>query len=684
MKEIAFLCSVRYLVSACASAYGADTIPTFAEKAQTAATALMQATGAISVQYAIMDSGKIVLSGGAGVHDKASKAPIQRDTMYAIGSISKMYATAAVMKLRDENKIDIDKSLTEYIPEFSMADRRYARITPRMLMNHSSGIQGSTFPRTILFGDTYAAPHDALLASLREQRLRAEPGEFSEYCNDGFTLLEILVERVSGMSYSEFITKSFSEPLRLANTKSPLDDFDRSKLAKLYLPQFENAVPHETVNIIGSGGLYATAEDIAKFSEVLMGDKPEILSRESALAMQNEEYRKGIWIEDNGENYYGYGLGWDHVHDWPFNEYGIKALAKGGDTLIFSHSSLIALPEHHISIAVCSSGSMSVFNYACTAKIVQEYLKEKGIIRDILPERTFAPPVKAEMPAALSAYSGTYANAGGHKEIVVKNGEIDMPPLVLGFVPAQKFVYTGENTFTGEDGSVTVTLVEMADGEKYAQVKMFVTLPGAGQFAYALLESQRIPPQIPSPKTAAAWRGKEGNKYYMINEKASSQFYLLPGVYATIRLNGDFSNGYAFGGSKIRDESTAVNTLKYFRDVPDIKLFTSNGAEYLQSKSFIYINEKNIPALPDAESTTCTIEPDGFARYYRIGEQMGGRRMTVKIPDGAAYIVYDENDACVNFTSASGNNATVLPANGKVAFIGKTGDGFEIRIDKSS
>lgn len=682
MEKVFFFCLSISLISTCAAVCGAEKIPLIEEKAQAAATALLQTTGATSVQYAIMDSGKIVLSGNGGVYDKINKAPIQRDTMYAIGSISKMYATAAVMKLRDENRIDIDRSLTEYIPEFTMADDRYARITPRMLMNHSSGIYGSTFAGTILFGDTYTAPHDALLAALQEQRLRADPGESSEYSNDGFTLLEILVERVSGMRYSEFIMKNFSEPMGLASTKSPLDDFNRSKLARLYLPQYEDAVPNETINIIGSGGLYATADDIVRFSEILMGDRPEILSRESALAMQNEEYRKGVWIEDNGENYLGYGLGWDHVNGWPFNEYGIKALVKGGDTLILSHSSLIVLPEQHISMAVCSSGSMSVFNYAFAARILQEYLKEKGIIQDILPERTFTAPVKTKMPDVLSSYSGTYANAGGQKEVVVKGGEIAMPQLVLGLIPAQKFVYTGGSTFTGEDGSVTVTFVEMADGEKYLQVKMFVTIPSVGQLVYALLESQMIPPHALSLKTAAAWSGREGNKYYMVNDKPNSQFYLLTNGYATIRLNEDFSTGYAFGGAKIMDENSAVNSLKYFRDIPDFLLFTSNGAEYVKSKGFIYVNERNIPDLSDAENTTCAIPSDGFAQYYRIGNQMGGRRITVQFPDGAAYIVYDENDVCMNFTSASGNNVTVLPANGKIAFIGKAGDIFEISIEK--
>ena len=83
-----------------------------------------------------------------------------------------------------------------------------------MLLNHSSGLQGSTLGNAFLFNDNDTYAHDTLLQQLSNQNLKADPGAFSVYCNDGFTLAEILVERVSGMSFTEFLHQNFTEPLK--------------------------------------------------------------------------------------------------------------------------------------------------------------------------------------------------------------------------------------------------------------------------------------------------------------------------------------------------------------------------------------------------------------------------------------------------------------------------------------
>ncbi len=88
-----------------------------------------------------------------------------------------------------------------------------------MLLNHSSGLMGSSFKNTILLGDNDSYGHDNFLKELQKQRLKAKPGAFSVYCNDGFTLAEILVERVSGMSFTNFLDKYINNPLNLQNTK---------------------------------------------------------------------------------------------------------------------------------------------------------------------------------------------------------------------------------------------------------------------------------------------------------------------------------------------------------------------------------------------------------------------------------------------------------------------------------
>ena len=128
--------------------------------------------------------------------------------IYGIGSISKMYATVAVMQLVEDGKVELDGPVTDYIPDFRMADERYKDITVRMLMDHTSGIMGSTQTNGFLYLDNNTANHDELLDNLSKQRLKADPGEYACYCNDGFNLLEIIVEEVTGMSFTDYTQKN--------------------------------------------------------------------------------------------------------------------------------------------------------------------------------------------------------------------------------------------------------------------------------------------------------------------------------------------------------------------------------------------------------------------------------------------------------------------------------------------
>mgnify|MGYP001571799979 FL=1 len=169
----------------------------------------------LSVQYALIDNGKIVLSGNSGVYSKENTKALTAHSMYGIGSVSKMFVTTAVMKLVDSGKIKLDTPITEYIKEFKMADDRYKKITVRMLLNHSSGLMGSSFSNTLLFGDNDTYSHDTFLEQLKLQRLKAEPGAYSVYCNDGFTLAQILVEHVTGIDYTTYITNTFASPLKM-------------------------------------------------------------------------------------------------------------------------------------------------------------------------------------------------------------------------------------------------------------------------------------------------------------------------------------------------------------------------------------------------------------------------------------------------------------------------------------
>ncbi|QUL53281.1 beta-lactamase family protein [Paenibacillus tritici] len=646
-------------------------------KARELASKIVADYGVSGMQYAIMDKGNITLSGGAGFYDTVTKAPITKDTMFGIGSVSKMYVSAATMILAEDKVIDIDKPLITYLPQFKMADERYKEITPRMLMNHSSGLYGSHYGNSILLDDNDTQNHDEMLSRMASERLKSDPGEYSVYCNDGFQLLELMIEQVSGISYSEFLDRHFSSPMKVSSTKTPLDSFDRQQLAKTYFPSLKPALPAENANILGAGGLYSTAEDLTKFAEVLNGNYPDILSKASAEAMRQPEYKNGIWVPEE-RNSFNYGLGWDAVDLAPFGDYGIKALTKGGDTIMY-HAALTTLPESDISIAVLSSGGSSVYNTVFASQVLLEYLKDTGKIQKIQPDQTFTPPVKAAMPAEMQSYSGLYGTVGATLPITVKGGELTLPVLA-GLIPAQKYVYTGKGQFKNSDGSAAVSFEKQKNGITYLKLDAHLNIPGIGQMPMVTYEYQKLEANPLNASTKQAWEKRNGKHYYAVDEKISSLFYLSPSILTkTIAVE----QGYATG-TKIVDGNTAVNAAEIpvmnGRDAFDLNFSTKNGQEYLTIDGNDYISEDAVKPLYGGRASISTVPASGQAVWMKLDKKSAGRTMTVTAPSTGGYAVYDADGVIVSHSMVGKDPSVVLPQGGMAVFGGKAGDVFKIHL----
>ncbi|MEK3948995.1 serine hydrolase domain-containing protein [Paenibacillus sp. FSL H7-0703] len=678
-KIIAVFVSAMLFVLPMTNTFAQGTAEPIKEKARSLASELVSKYGASGVQYAIMDQGNIVLSDSVGVKNKATNEPITKDTMFGIGSTSKMYVSAATMMLVDAHKVDMDQPLTTYLKDFKMSDERYKQITPRMLLNHSSGLYGAHYKNSMLFNDNDTENHDELLLRLQSETLKSNPGEYSVYTNDGFQLLEILVERVSGLSYTDFLAKHISTPLGLKSTKTPLDQFDRQKLSKTYFPGIEGALPVENANVIGTGGLYSTAEEVAMFSEVLTGNRPDILSAQSAKSMQSHEYRNGVWVPEE-TNSFNYGLGWDAVQLAPFSDYGITALSKGGDTVLY-HSVLITIPEHQLSMTVLSSGGSSILDSIFASNVLLEVLKDKGIIKDILPDKTFEPPVKVEMPSDLLAYSGLYGSVGTTINVEIKNGEFELPAFLDGFVPAQKYVYTGNGQFKSSDGSVAISFDKQKNGNSYIKANFYLNFPGLGQMVMVTYEYQKLDANPVNPTVKKAWENRNGKNYYALDEKISSIFYLAPS-FITKKISFDH-DGYA-SGTKIVDENKAVNAVEIpvmsGRDAFDLNFYAKDGSEYLTIDGQSYISEDAVKPILGGKSVY-TIPSNGQATWYKIDKNSANKTMTVDFPKSGGFAVYDENGAVVQFSTASNNNSVVLPKGGLIVLGGNAGDVFKINLN---
>lgn len=643
-----------------------------------------------------------VPAGTEGVGVQAAAEPL----MYGIGSTSKVVTAAAVMRLADEGKLDLKKPLITYIPEFEMADERYRRITPEMLLDHSSGLPGSTLNNAMLLGDNDTENHDMLLARLKKQRLKSDPGDIQVYCNDGFTLAEILVERVTGLSFTEYIDREFSENLGLTQFKTPQSGNLSGRLAKIYDEGTGEELPPEHANVIGSGGIYATAMDICRFSEIFMKNragKAGLLSDGALLAMETSRYNEEI--NPNGyDTTLSYGLGWDSVETYPFSRYGIKALVKGGDTN-FYHGSLTVLPEENISCAVLTSGGSSTLNQLAVQEIVMTYLDEVQRI-----ERGDEESVShgGEAGLNLAERSGWYAGSDLLKLSVSGEGEMTVASEGSGRRREQVYRLGEDGGFYSTDGSYISASGELSKGSggrigrtrlsfqkgkkgrEYLMAESMEVYPGLGRVATYLPVGTRYTGNVPAETAVSAWKALDGQEYYLLSEKYTSSAWLKRFMVKPLLL--DEPRGIlSFENLELRmAEVTDEAHARFFTEVPgqagrDLNDYTrteENGKQYLESGSYRYIAAADAEAFPDADSER-TIGADGEAVWFTTGDRNQKRPVIIEKPENGAWYVYDHTGRdmkCVSSSwTLSEDRPFYLPEDGRVVLVGEAGAAFTIR-----
>ena len=172
------------------------------QEAQSAAQEILSQGVVTSLGVALVTADRLVWTTNFGFADLDKKQAPSATTRFGIGSTSKMFAAAAVMQLVERGLVELDAPMVRYVPSFRMADPRYTNITVRMLLNHASGLPG-TNARDIFTFQPMPGYADHVLAALAEERLKAAPGYMAVYCNDGFTLVEILVKAMTGQSYAD-------------------------------------------------------------------------------------------------------------------------------------------------------------------------------------------------------------------------------------------------------------------------------------------------------------------------------------------------------------------------------------------------------------------------------------------------------------------------------------------------
>ena len=620
-----------------------------------------------SFQFAVMDCGEITVSGTSGSADREGQQTLTSETVCGIASVSKIMAVAAVMQLVDEGKVELDAPAYQYLPEWEMPDPRYQDITVRMLMNHSSGLMGNTCLESWRLGAVGEESfHDAFFAQLNKQRLKSDPGAYSVYCNDGFTLLEFLCEAVSGEPYAAYLRTHILQPLDMTHTFAPTEQFDTSQVVRTYFGGLGVPLPVMATDA-AQGGMFSTAEDLCRFGNAFTRGNTAILNPTSVEAMEQAEYLKGDWCEP-GNSAMNYGLGWDAVDLYPFAELGIKAVTKNGD-IILSGSQLLILPEYHLVAAVTGTGSSNSVSKNFLVYALLRVLQEKGVI-DEIPAKPGIPDREPTFPAEMDRFAGVYVRSWGAYRISFSGDQMIKTAYPGGKTTTYRHIGGGHFT---DDGATDYWFIEKG-GRRYQVSRAWddgyglISLPNV-----TIQGTQQEESALPSEQ-ADAWKRRNGQTYLLVSEPGDSFGYVyssyglaFPSYQLTISVNPDLSPYWR--GMRITGTDTAVNAAEVpiigSTNAVDAAFSVEDGVEYLMfTNGTVYRSANGLPEL----DPTAAISVGDRAAWYRSSS---AQTLAYQIPAGGAIAVYDADLKLKDHTVVMQRSTVSIPAGGYVAFIGE-------------
>jgi CubicO group peptidase (beta-lactamase class C family) len=368
------------------------------------------ATLAVARDQELLDFATGVVNADTGVETTP-------DSIFQIGSNTKLYTATLVMQLVDAGQVELDAPVRTYLKDFALRDATAAReITVRQLLTHTSGIQGDYFKG-------FGRGDDAIeryVASLADIDLVHRPGEMWSYCNSGFVAAGRLAEVVTGKPYHQLLAERICAPLRLSSTTIRVEEMVAKRCAVGHVPgpggkpMVPPMVVMEYAQAPAGSLTTSTAAELVRFAQMhLRGgagpDGGQVLSAESTRAMQEPQ----LSLPPGGGIDQRMGIGWI-MDTWG----GKRVIGHNGGT-IGQLSFLQCFPDESLVVALLTNSATGGLMWRDLARWLFDELA--GVS---LPE----PPKPADPPPALdlSKYAGTYERYGVRAVVTVDGDSLSM------------------------------------------------------------------------------------------------------------------------------------------------------------------------------------------------------------------------------------------------------------------
>lgn len=557
---------------------------------------------ATAVSVALMVDDRIVWKEGFGYSDRERGVQTTPEMRVNIGSVAKMFATLAVMIMRDRGLLTLDQPVIELLPSFRMRSGGFERITVRHLISHASGVPGTNARDVFNFTPKLDYAQDTLQA-LAQSRMKHEPGELSVYCNDGFTMVEPLVQALTGLSFPDFVRREILDPLEMSRTGYALAADPEGTFVH---PYYEGTrLPQEMPAAFATGGVISTPIDMMKLARMLMDlgvyNGKRIVSEEGVREMgEDQGPRARINLTPSAVRV---GLGWDSVQPLAMEAAGLKGWSKNGGTTFFA-TEFFVLPEARMAMLVSGNGhdygSLPLAE-GLLLRTAAEYSKIRAVPAKLAP---MVPPLLSPAPDT-SSVVGVYAcHTSPFQVLHADDGSLTLRRWSEdGWMIVQAGLRARSDGHWWSDAEpARCYRFQSVEGHRYLTQRQ---VSASGYYWNESPLGQWLPPlETPLPR---AWQDRVGSRWRCLND--SSVLRRIGPLTWEINSLADMP-GYLMWDNdqllRVIDDNEAGMTVKIpviaGRDLVEWKMVMVDGQEQLHSGGFVFerIDGAGLPMAENA------------------------------------------------------------------------------------
>ncbi|MDA3804097.1 serine hydrolase [Clavibacter sp. CT19] len=440
--------------------------------------AALPTTGIPGAAVSVVADGKVLTSRGYGLADTGTESGSARpvdpaDTLFRVGSVSKVVSATAVMQLVEEGRLELDADVQQYL-DFDL-DTPKGTVTLRHLLTHTAGFE-EVITGLIGVPGSERALGDVMRTDPPEQVF--VPGTTPAYSNHGASLAGYVAERVAGKPFVDLVQQEVLDRAGMTSSSfaQPLPADLDARLAKGYPDDSQPAYPTEVVNAAPAGALSATADDMARFMLAHLGDLPE----DQALldpATLDEMHRPALGADQLGTFAAGQRMDLGFFDD---STPGIRAFGHDGDTNVF-HTAMRMFPDSDAGVFITFNGNGrdAVDTLELRTAVLQGFADRYLRVDDAAGSAGSAAATSAPAgdPAAAAELAGTWLssrspfsnpgallNLSGQTEIVPRaDGTIAVTPKPLG-ITTGVYEKAGDHLWREVGGDALLATRASADG----------------------------------------------------------------------------------------------------------------------------------------------------------------------------------------------------------------------------